>query len=55
MIRFFIFPLIFLFLNQLVGCYGDAIESSLVTQTTVQVESFGAKGDGITDDTKVIN
>lgn len=58
MIRFFIFPLIFLFLNQLVGCYGDATESSLATQTrvlTVQVESFGAKGDGITDDTKVIN
>ncbi|KAF3325485.1 polygalacturonase-like protein [Carex littledalei] len=26
--------------------------SSLVTQTTVLVESFGAKGDGITDDTK---
>lgn len=55
MIRFHVFPLIFLFLNQLVSCYGDTIDNSLATQTPVRVESFGAKGDGITDDTKVIN
>jgi hypothetical protein len=55
MIRFCAFTLILLSLHQLLGCYADSIASSLLTQMVVRVESFGAKGDGISDDTKVIS
>ncbi|KAJ4769609.1 Pectin lyase-like superfamily protein [Rhynchospora pubera] len=52
MITFWVLLLPFLLLNQLLGCYADSLATSLVTQTVVTVESFGAKGDGISDDTK---